>query len=132
MRVFMTAVCRSAVTTSRLDTALDMASSPLLRPNRTRRLRTNTSSPTMFMISSSRAVSTRTVVSASLATGLSATGATGRAAALVGVTVSLAQAWGRSTSAALAVAGAAGVAGTWNLPLPCSSSSRASNSCSLM
>ncbi|MNP09155.1 hypothetical protein D3C76_1012480 [compost metagenome] len=140
----MTAVCRSAVTTSRFDTALDMASSALLAPRRTRRLRTSTSSPTMFMISSSRAVSTRTVVSASLA-GFSAGGAAGAraaagAAAATGAGASafasgaLATGLGATTLAAgaateaLELFAAVAVPTSLNLPLPCSSSSRASNS----
>ncbi|MNM83368.1 hypothetical protein D3C81_954280 [compost metagenome] len=145
MRVFITAVCRSAVTTSRLDTALDMASSPLFRPRRTRRLRTSTSSPTMFMISSRRAVSTRTVVSASLAPCLSAAGAGARGAAaglLAGAgagaaAAGLATGWLSALAATgactLAAAGASTAATSPpNLPLPCNWSSSASNSCSLI
>ncbi|MNI58777.1 hypothetical protein D3C73_1139040 [compost metagenome] len=139
----MTAVCKSAVTTSRFDTALDMASSPLFRPRRTRRLRTSTSSPTMFMISSRRAVSTRTVVSASLA-GFSAGGAAAAARAGAGATAGLAAAAGLGVSAlgSDALAAAAGALATGaateeaaappftsvNLPLPCNSSSSDSNS----
>ncbi|CAB5604314.1 Uncharacterised protein [Pseudomonas aeruginosa] len=130
MRVFITDICRSPVTTSRLATALAMASSPLFRPRRTRRLRTSTSSPTMFMISSRRAVSTRTVVSASLAAGLS--GAAGRAAAALagatGFAAGLFAAMFLATAAAAATASEAPL----NLPLPCSSSSSDSNSSSLI
>ncbi|MNP46563.1 hypothetical protein D3C76_1405700 [compost metagenome] len=138
----MTAVCRSAVTTSRFDTALDMASSALLAPRRTRRLRTSTNSPTMFMISSSRAVSTRTVVSASLA-GFSAGGAAGARAA-AGAAAG-AGAWALDSGALATGLGATALAAgtateafellavvavptSLNLPLPCNSSSSASNS----
>ncbi|MOA00357.1 hypothetical protein D3C78_1197150 [compost metagenome] len=144
IRVFMTAVCKSAVTTSRFDTALDMASSPLLRPRRTRRLRTSTNSPTMFMISSRRAVSTRTVVSASLA-GFSAGGAAGArddaGAAVAGAGASAfgsgalatgfgaaALAAGAATEALAPVAVPTVTPTSVNLPLPCNSSSSASNS----
>src|SRR3990167_4668392 len=127
MRVFITAVCRSAVTTSRLETALAMASSALLEPRRTRRLRTSTSSPTMFMISSRRAVSTRTVVSASLGAGaLSAIAAAGGGAfsgatLAAGLAEGCAAATGLAGVAAATAAGAlASAAGSTNLPLPCS------------
>ena len=73
IRVFMTAPCRSAVTTSRLATAFDISSSLLAIPRLTKRLRTNTNSPTIFMITSSVLVSTRTVVS--LCTALFSVGA---------------------------------------------------------
>ncbi|MOA05685.1 hypothetical protein D3C78_1252950 [compost metagenome] len=122
MRVFITEVCRSAVTTSRLATALAIASSSLFRPRRTRRLRTSTSSPTMFMISSSRAVSTRTVVSASWAGLLSAAGRAASAAGMDFSTTLFAAGWAATVAAGEPT----------NLPLPCSWSSSASNSSSLM
>ncbi len=126
MRVFITALCRSAVTTSRLETALAIASSPLLEPRRTSRLRTSTSSPTMFMISSRRAVSTRTVVSASAGGFSAGAAAAGLLTAAAGAALAGAAARaGSGLGAGLigtAAAGSAGVSTTAgsNLPLPCS------------
>ncbi len=75
MRVFITAPCRSAVTTSRLETAFDISSSLVFKPRLTKRLRTNTNSPTIFMMVSKVEVSTRTVASAcGLAFSFTATG----------------------------------------------------------
>ena len=69
MRVFITAPCKSPVTTSKLAMALDMLSSLLLIPKLISLFLTSTSSPTMFIIWSRRLVSTRTVVSAGGAAG---------------------------------------------------------------
>ena len=136
IRVFITAVCKSPVTTRRLLTALAISSFSNADSSVLIRFLTSTSSPTIFMISSRRLVSTRTLVSAACLAGAAFASTFSAAGAFsTGFGVEAFVSAALSDAGGLAGLGTDGVGAGGSACAffaPCNSSRRASNSSSVM